>query len=193
MRAEADYRLFYALLDDLTPLAADCGTVCDAACCRDCSGMRLFPGEEGVIASLMSETDGFTFRQAGQDTLLVCNGHCWRGIRPLACRIFPLFPYVDEKGRVKAVYDPRAWRVCPLVKECRPVSVGGVTPSESTVADKTYTLQRPFVRAVRRIGRLLMQDDRCRTFLMEQSREIDDINRFLRLEEMRAPICRRRP
>ena len=182
MRAEADFRLFYALLDDLTPLAADCGTVCDAACCRDCSpegeasGMRLFPGEKDVIASLMSETDGFTFRQAGQDTLLVCNGNCRRGIRPLACRIFPLFPYVDEKGRVKAAYDPRAWRVCPLVKECRHVP-----------------LQRPFVRAVRRIGRLLMQDDECRAFLVEQSREIDDINRFLRLDEMRAPICRRRP
>lgn len=178
---KADYRLLYALLDDLTPLDMDCGALCGAACCRDSgadgeAGMRLFPGEREALEALTHETDGFSVRPAEGGELLVCAGHCRRGVRPLACRIFPLFPYVDTQGRVRAVYDPRAWRVCPLVRESRHVP-----------------LQRPFVRAVRHVGRLLMQDDGCRAFLTAQSREIDDFNRFLRLEQERAPICRRRP
>ena len=183
MRAETDFLLLYALLDDLTPLKADCGRVCGAACCRDCSpegeeggrsGMLLFPGEREALASLDGEEEGFAFLPAGEDTLLVCGGHCRRGLRPLACRLFPLFPHVDREGRVRAAYDPRAWRVCPLVREQRHVP-----------------LQRPFVRAVRRVGRLLMQDEACRDFLLRQSREMDEIDRFLRLGEERAPICRR--
>lgn len=151
MKINADFRLLYAMLDDLTPLSADCGGVCGAACCRNCSpegkasGMLLIPGERELLDELITEQDGFSFRPAGKDTLLVCGGHCRREFRPLACRLFPLFPYISDEGRIKAVYDPRAWRVCPLVKECRRVP-----------------LQRPFVRAVRRVGRLLAQDGRCR-------------------------------
>ena len=72
------------------------------------------------------------------------------------------------------MYDPRAWRVCPLVREHARVP-----------------LNREFVRAVRTVGRLLTQDEDCRRFLREQSREIEEVNRFLRLHEARAPICRK--
>ena len=113
--AKADFRLLYALLDDLTPLAADCGQACRAACCGDCrpagadgpSGMRLFPGE----AALLEGTPGFTILPDKHGELLVCGGQCHRRMRPLACRLFPLFPYLTAEGRIRAVYDPRAWRV----------------------------------------------------------------------------------
>ena len=179
--AEADFRLLSALMDDLTPLAGDCGRVCGAACCGDCRpagltegpcGMRLFPGE----AVLLTGLPGFTLLPDENGVLLVCEGRCDRRNRPLACRFFPLFPHLDAQGRIRAVYDPRAWRVCPLVREHRHVP-----------------LQPAFVRGVRHVGRLLTEDPACREELRRQAAEIDEINRFLRLEEGRAPICRKSP
>lgn len=160
------------LLEDLTPLCEDCGRVCDGRCCRpsaESSGMLLFPGEEALI------TDGELI-PAAEGSLYVCGGHCDRSARPLACRIFPLFPYVEEGGRIRAVYDPRAWRLCPLVQQHAHVA-----------------LRREFVRAVRHVGRLLMQDTACAAFLWEQSREIDAIGRLLPLQEARTPIMRKKP
>lgn len=164
----------YALLEDVTPLTTDCGAVCEGRCCResaDSEGMLLFPGEE----ALLRDTD-FTIRSAEGGLLLTCGGTCDRSKRPLACRIFPLFPVLTEEGRVKAVYDPRGFRMCPLVRECAHVP-----------------LDRDFVRAVRRAGRILTEDAACAAFLRLNSAEIADLNRLLKLEEERPPIARRRP
>ena len=164
----------YALLEELTPLTTDCGAVCGGRCCResaDSEGMLLFPGEETLLAG-----DGYTIRPADGGYLLTCGGTCDRARRPLACRIFPLFPYVTAEGRVKAVYDPRGYRMCPLVRECAHVP-----------------LERDFVRAVRMAGRILMSDPACAAFLRQNSREIDELNRLVALDEQRAPIARRKP
>lgn len=157
-----------ALLGDLTPLPADCGAVCGAACCQgdDATGMLLFPGEAPPPFGRVQEV--------GDRRLFVCDGHCDRTHRPLACRLFPLFPYVTETGRVQAVYDPAAFAVCPLVR-----------------LNANVRLQRDFVRVVRRVGRTLMRDPAGRAFLVARSRELDELNRFLSLNSGRAPICRR--
>lgn len=163
----------YALLEEVTPLTTDCGAVCDGRCCResaDSEGMLLFPGEEVLLADA-----GYTIRPADGGYLLTCGGTCDRQKRPLSCRIFPLFPILTEEGRVKAVYDPRGYRMCPLVRECAHVP-----------------LDREFVRRVRRVGRLLTADPACAAFLRMNSEEIADLNRFLNLEEERPPIARRR-
>lgn len=182
-----DYSEIYALFTDVTPLAEDCGSVCGGACCR-CGGalpenreasadsaalgMRLFPGE----ACGLGEADGAAVvASADSGRLLLCGGRCHRERRPLACRLFPLFPYVTEEGAVKAAYDPRAYRVCPLIR-----------------LRERVPLRRDFVRAVRRAGRMLMRDTDCRAFLQAQSREIDEFNAFLRLNAGRSPICRRK-
>ena len=164
----------YALLENVTPLTTDCGGVCDGRCCResaDSEGMLLFPGEEVLLANA-----GYTIRPAEGGYLLTCGGTCDRSLRPLACRIFPLFPILTEEGRIKAVYDPRGYRMCPLVRECAHVP-----------------LDREFVRTVRRVGRILMDDPACAAFLRMNSEEIADLNRFLNLTEERPPIARRRP
>ena len=164
----------YALLENVTPLTTDCGGVCDGRCCResaDSEGMLLFPGEEVLLADA-----GYTIRPAEGGYLLTCGGTCDRSLRPLACRIFPLFPILTEEGRIKAVYDPRGYRMCPLVRECAHVP-----------------LDRAFVRTVRRVGRILMDDPACAAFLRMNSEEIADLNRFLNLTEERPPIARRRP
>ena len=184
-----DYRKIYRLFDEsavgaVTPLTADCGTVCGGACCRDLSagcgdavspsGMLLFPHEGEESAPIRENWPEAQIFPAGQDSLFVCGGHCPREKRPLACRLFPLFPYDGEDGRIRAVYDPRAWRVCPLVRERAHVP-----------------LRRDFVRAVCRTGRLVARTEEGRGFLKRQSEEIDEINRFLRLDRERAPICRK--
>ena len=162
----------WALLENVTPLTEDCGQVCGGRCCRasaESDGMLLFPHEEKYL-----ENTDFTFTPAQGGTLVTCNGVCLRQQRPLACRIFPLFPYVEESGRVRAVYDPRAWRLCPLVQ-----------------AQAHVALRRDFVRAVRRVGRILMEDPSGAAFLCEQSREIETLWRLLPLNEERPPIARR--
>ena len=163
----------YALLEDVTPLTTDCGAVCDGRCCResaDSEGMLLFPGEEVLLSDA-----GFRIRPADGGYLLTCDGTCDRSLRPLSCRIFPLFPILTEEGRVKAVYDPRGYRMCPLVRECARVP-----------------LDRDFVRGVRRAGRILAEDPACAAFLRLQSEEIAELNRLLKLEEERPPIARRK-
>lgn len=161
-----------AVLDRLTPLKADCGRVCDAACCRECdpqgepSGMRLFPGEAA---------QGFVVKDTPDGRLLLCGGRCRREERPLACRFFPLFPYLGADGRVRAVYDPRAYRVCPLVR-----------------LRERVPLDRGFVRAVRRAGRILAAEAEQRAFLRGESQAIDAFNAFLKTDTGRPPIARRR-
>ena len=162
------------VLGSVTPLATDCGQVCGGRCCHataDSIGMLLFPGEEET-----ARQDGFRIHPAEGGCLMTCDGVCNRATRPLACRMFPLFPLVTETGRIRAVYDPRGWRLCPLVNQCAHVP-----------------LRRDFVRAVRRAGRILMSDPACAAFLRLQSEEIYELNRLVGLDAERAPIARRKP
>lgn len=165
-----NYNELYALLGDLTPLTADCGEVCGAACCHgeDTEGMLLFPDEAAHL-----NCANRIIRENGQE-LYVCDGTCDRRMRPLSCRLFPLFPVVTASGRVKAVYDPRAFRVCPLIR-----------------LQANVRLDRRFVRAVRAVGRQIAADPAGRAFLIEQTAQLQEINRFLQLDTARAPICRR--
>lgn len=176
-----DFAVLYSLFDKLTPLTIDCGTVCSGACCRNLvacaeersSGMLLFPGEEAFREGVFPDCGG-TVVPAGVDRLYLCGGACRREQRPLACRIFPLFPALGQNGRIRAVYDPRAWRVCPLVKGRRYIP-----------------LERNFVRTVRKAGRMVSRTHEDRAFLARQTAEIEEFNRFLRLDRDRPPICRK--
>lgn len=176
-----DFADLYSLFDPMTPLAIDCGTVCGGACCRNlaacaeerASGMLLFPGEETFREGAFADRRG-TVVPAGADRLYLCGGACRREQRPLACRIFPLFPALGQDGRIRAVYDPRAWRVCPLVKGRRYIP-----------------LERDFVRTVRKAGRIVARTHEGRAFLARQTAEIEEFNRFLRLDRDRPPICRK--
>ena len=110
----AAYKRAYAQFRYLTPIRADCGLLCGKLCCRggDDDGMILFEGEE-VPASEFTLTDvdlhGHPVRFA------VCHGRCRREHRPLACRIFPLTPYLDTQGVLTVIPDPRARLKCPLL------------------------------------------------------------------------------
>lgn len=148
------YRRAFALLDELTPLTADCGHICGKACCKgdETQGMRLFP-HEGTVLPMTDTEDG--------GRLAVCAGECCRAQRPLACRIFPLFPYVHADGHISAEIDLRAYRLCPLATHANGVK-----------------FDPRFIRAVRRVGRLLARDPEILAYMKEVSAEIDTFRLF---------------
>ncbi len=142
------YKAAKEIIGERTPLKADCGLICDRRCCKgdDGTGMLLFPGEETNFN--VTEKDGVR--------LAVCVGVCKREERPLSCMIFPLFPYMDKKGRITAVADIRGIRTCPLI-----------------AGENEAHIDMAFRRRVARLGRHLKRDEECRKFLAETSAEID--------------------
>ena len=166
----------YTLLGELTPINADCGSLCGGACCegeKD-EGMLLFPGEEAFLqklSALCPAYDPAAYGIAEKDgrQLYTCKGDCQRDYRPLSCRLFPLFPALSEDGRIRVMLDPRAYRLCPMAK---------------TAA----RLDRRFIRTVRRVGRLLASDPACREFLLRQTGELRELSRLIPMEKGWSPI-----
>ena len=143
-----------ALLAEKTPLNSDCGAFCGAACCKSLegeeTGMLLFPGEE----TLYRGKPAFRLTETGQGTLLFCPGACDRTDRPLACRLFPLLPLVREAG-IRVAVDARARAVCPL--------------------RRPDACSETFVEAVRQAGEILSGQPEQRRFLVQLTREHDDL------------------
>jgi hypothetical protein len=147
-------------LENITPLKPfNCGKLCSARCCSggDNDGMGLFPGEKELLES---STDFEINDSEGNfgEPVVVCRGGCDRRKRPLACRIFPLFPLAVERENeivIVPVPDPRAG-MCPLLR----------CPEK---------IDRRFYRAVRCAGEYLLRDEDSRKYLLELSSEITDI------------------
>lgn len=139
------------LLNTLTPLKTDCGRLCQAACCQgdENTGMLLFPEEETLYEDCsfanvlpLDYTLGHT-----QAHLLVCHSRCEREMRPLACRLFPLFLKFKEDGVTKLRMDVRAKSVCPLTDY-------GIK-----------SLDPEFKQAVRKAYDSLLEDETCAAYL----------------------------
>lgn len=143
------------LLESTTPLKADCGRLCGALCCKEeegeeVAGMLLFPGEEAYYAhqgAWMELLDSALEFQGKPVPLLVCKLPCPRRLRPLSCRIFPLFPYLDKDGVLSVKMDVRARPLCPLCGH----GLRGLDPA--------------FVQAVQAAGQALCEDETQRQFL----------------------------
>ena len=165
------YLQLYRLFDNHTPIKVDCGKLCNKACCQgdDC-GMYLFPGEKKVFelfnpkwATVENSDFEYSYNDKKRKTpILFCNGRCDRYQRPLACRIFPLTPYIDENGKLDIIIDPRARAVCPLA--------GGIELSE---------YEPVFLKNVRRVFNILSENGEVYTFLVTYSRQLDEYMRFL--------------
>lgn len=152
---KALYEKIFKILGNHTPLNVDCGVLCECACCKGEGniGMLLFPHEESCLNISITEFGG---------RLAVCDGTCNRDKRPLACRIFPFFPTVDEKGNVFVEKDYRAFRLCPLLEH-----------SDEIIFNPK------FFKALKKVGKLLAKDDECLAFLQDITREIDIYNDLL--------------
>lgn len=170
MKSAYVYLQLYKLFDDVTPIKADCGLLCGSACCKgDDSGMFLFPGEEAVYRLLEPdwikiEPTDLTYEFEGVRRtvkLALCSGSCDRFERPLACRIFPLTPYINGGGELEIMIDPRAKGICRLAR--------GFMLEDFSPA---------FVKNVERTFKLLSKNRRIRAFLKEYSLYLDEFLRF---------------
>lgn len=146
------YSEAYRLLENFTPLKADCGALCDKNCCKGDggTGMLLFPNEETTLEVI--ERNG--------RRLAVCNGECNRSERPLSCRIFPFFPVIDGNS-IKVIPDYRGINVCPMVAH-----------------NDEIKFSKRFLRRVKRVGELLVADPECAEFIREISEEIEDAKKI---------------
>lgn len=164
------YLQLYRLFDECTPLPVDCGKLCGSACCEgdDC-GMYLFPGEKAVYELLNSkqirvEKSDFYYNYNNKRynvPLAMCKGDCDRFMRPLACRIFPLTPIIDDDGNLQVITDPRAKSICPLSK-----------------ALKLDEYSERFSKNIYRCFSLLRQNPQIEAFLKEYTKIIKEYERF---------------
>lgn len=152
---EKMYDKIFSILKDYTPLTVDCGVLCNKACCKGDknTGMLLFPHEVSTLTVKATQNGG---------RLAVCGGKCNRENRPLACRIFPFFPTVDEKGKVFVELDTRAYKVCPILSH-----------SDELLFDPK------FLKAVKKVGKILAKDEECLEFLKTSTDEIDMFSKFI--------------
>lgn len=164
------YLQLYRLFDRSTPIKGDCGKLCQKACCEgEDSGMYLFPGEDAVFRLLNPdwakiEKSDFTYIYNGEEKkvpLLVCDGKCDRYQRPLACRIFPLTPYLNKSGKLEIIVDPRAKALCPL--------------SQELLADE---FDYRFINNVKKAFVLLLKNDEIKEYMQRYSEYIDEYRKF---------------
>lgn len=171
MNAAYVYLQLYRLFDSSTPTHFDCGKLCSKACCKgdDC-GMYLFPGEKKVFGMLNPEwaeieTSEFTYNFGGKTKhvpILFCSGECDRFQRPLACRIFPLTPYLED-GKLRIIVDPRAKSVCPLTKN---TEISDFAPD--------------FAESVYKAFRILMSNKEFYSFMEAYSEYIKEYFKFFK-------------
>lgn len=162
MKKENVLESCYSLLRNVTPLDYDCGKLCQGKCCKgdDKTGMLLFPGEENLIDKSME-----IVVVDGGHKIAVCKGECDRNKRPLACRIYPIFPVIkqDSNGEyIETVFDSRA--DCPL------------TSGE-------FKITRSFVKAVKRVGKFLLLNEETEIYYRALSEEIEEYICFKKIFE----------
>ncbi len=157
------YSSIYSVIGDKTPINADCGKLCQKACCAvtdEITGMYLFPKEETMYNPVpewgkIYDTD-FEYTHEKYADLFTCDGHCERGKRPLACRIFPLVPYIKD-GKLQVIIDPRGRGICPLASVM-----------------KKEELSAEFVKRVEKAMKMCVAVKETREFITALSKELDE-------------------
>ncbi len=155
----------YSLLDEVTPLKFDCGSLCGGKCC-DCSsvestdnpGMLLLPYEDKLTVS-----DGFRIEQGEDGKVLICGGRCDRDLRPFSCRIFPFYARITDDNKISLRIDPRAFLTCPIAQK------------KKGTRHSVY-FHRNALRAVR----VLMKDEDFKKELIKTSEFCDGLYSFYR-------------
>lgn len=164
-----DWPKIYKLLDEITPLKQNCGELCNAVCCTEWDkgvGMYLLPGEDCMFTGKEEwidweehSTEEYEFcpSWSGNIKFLRCKGYCLREHRPLACRVFPLMPYLTKAGNFTLKFDVELGsRICPLVQK-----------------EDINFLDQEFVRRVEQVYLILLKDRLIRDDIEWQSRRLD--------------------
>lgn len=163
MDAKKIYKHIYSLLDNITPIKADCGKLCQSACCKgdEDTGMYLFPYEEimyGTNENWIKIYDSDFIFNKKPVKIAICSGKCDRKKRPLSCRIFPLF-----KLNGKISIDTRAKKICPLA---RAIQLDEYNPE--------------FVKNVKKVFNILNKFSETKRYILETEKIINEFNFLIR-------------
>lgn len=161
----------YRLLDRVSPVPFDCGSICGSACCgkeKDALdpnlGIYLYPGEEQLFSGdedwliwerFDAQEEGFPPSWQGEVAFVKCihPPHCPRPLRPLQCRTFPLAPDISEDGNLALVWNTEELPYCcPLIEE-------------------GMELDPRFVQATYTVWRRLIENPAIRDLVEEDSEE----------------------
>ena len=131
--------------------------------------MFLFPMEDKVYDLLNPdwaklEASEFSYEFDGKEKkvpILFCNGNCDRYQRPLACRIFPLTPYLDSGGKLEIIVDPRAKSICPLSRRL-------------DIENYNYK----YVKNIKKAFSLLMKNSEFKEYMKTYSEYLDEYRKF---------------
>ena len=161
MKAREFYEKINNIIGDATPFKKDCGILCDSACCKGEGGMYLFPHEECMVDGAQVQESEFS---CGDEKvrIMFCDGSCDRNYRPLACRIFPLVPYITPQGDFKVILDPRGKGMCPII-----------------FSDDMSLLDSEFVRRVTFACKVMMLNSEIADYILELSRLCDEYSQNL--------------
>ncbi len=153
------------ILDNITPLDTDCGLLCGKACCsgKDNRGMLLFPGEAEIFSrsnkTWLTVTDSEITLESGENIkLLTCNGDCPREMRPIACRIFPLIPYINDENILEIRPDIRSASICPIFSN-----------------PEKYIIQEEFIDTLYDAFEILLEDENILEFIEILSEDYDNM------------------
>lgn len=170
------YPYLYKISACVTPLASDCGVLCDSICCRtnekDSLGIYLFPGEEKMFTGKEEwlqwekhDRDEQLFPTSWPETVyfVKCTKPCPRELRPLACRFFPLTAHLNKKSGLQLIYETISLPYsCPLIENKIP-------------------LQKEFIETVARCWEILLSDYRIKDLVEEDSRERETYNQKIEI------------
>mgnify|MGYP007056181559 CR=1 FL=1 len=127
---KSDFTEIYKMLDEVSPVPYDCGTLCGCACCMAEGSdyvMYLLPGEEKMFTGKedwlewgKDRAEDYEFPESwhGYVYYIRCKNAplCHRSKRPIQCRTYPLTPYIDEYGVLELIYNTGDYPYnCPLV------------------------------------------------------------------------------
>ena len=154
------WRAIYRLLDRVSPVDYDCGTLCGSVCCvcpdhssdadDEEMGIYLYPGEEKIhnkkdtwLKWSVERAEDYELPDSwcGNIYFVRCltPPNCPRTLRPLQCRTFPLSPHITADGILTLVRnDEPLPYICPLIEE-------HVTLNPDFV-QATYTVWKHLVR-----------------------------------------------
>ena len=155
-----EYRAIYDMLDKVSPVPFDCGTICGAICCQNPDddeemGLYLLPGEEAIhdresepFTWAVQNTEEYDFPESweGDVYFVGCKGPhtCIRAVRPIQCRTFPLKPILDKAGDLQLILNDEdlPYR-CPMIED-------------------RVELLPEFIRATYAAWKILTKDERIR-------------------------------
>ena len=167
------YKIIYSMLDRVSPVPYDCGSLCDSICCRgepfgsdEDSYIYLLPGEKEYIESTGADMviDRESIKEHdlpaswGKYVYIArCDGPktCRRNVRPIQCRTFPIIPHLRKGGKLEMIYcDVDLPYKCPLIGEERKLS-------------------DDFIRTTHEAWKMLIEDQAIRDFVKHDSRQRD--------------------